>query len=218
MRKWNKKETGRYRETGGEWEKTYVLYIHWPVSIFFSTGDSCGHTLSTSALGAPPKHTRSHTHTHYTHTVHTPKSKHQNDLYTVFIRPTCAHLVWCLSKCTDGAFITRYLHLSWFIQRFRWIMVRPPCLSQDGEGRDRSLFTAEACRSGCRRSAGLHTFTLRSCELQPVGLWAAPSWKSRVNCRAHSPRKHLFFSALIREEPSITGFFPGHSATSEFKG
>lgn len=96
VRKWNKKETGRYRETGGEWEKTYVLYIHWPASIFFSTGDSCGHTLSTSALGAPPKHTHSHTHTHYTHTVHTPKSKHQNDLYTVFTAHLCSLSVMSL--------------------------------------------------------------------------------------------------------------------------
>lgn len=172
------------------------------------------------------QNTHTHTLTHTTHILYTHQNQNIRMTYIRFLRPTCAHLVWCLSKCTDRAFITRYLHLSWFIQMFAWIMVRPPCLSQDGEGRDWSLFTAEACRSGCRRSAGLHTFTLRSCELQPVGLWAAPSRKCpgstarliplenisffpRSSVRSH--QLHVFFLVIQRLPLSLRVKRPRHT-------
>ena len=99
-------------------------------------------------------------------------------------------------------------------------MVWPPCLSQQG-GRDRSLFTAAACRSGCRRSAGLHTFTLRSCELQPVGPWAAPSrppgsfpqktflFFPRLSARSH--QSHVFFLVIQRLPLSLRVKQPRHT-------
>lgn len=66
-RKEGERQRGRWRsdikKRQGESErKSMCVYILARFHLF-SSGDSCGHTLSTLALGRPPKHTHTHTYT-----------------------------------------------------------------------------------------------------------------------------------------------------------
>lgn len=62
--------------------------VPWLLSIFFFTGDSCGHTLSTLGFGRQPKYTHTHSYTH----TYKAQSKHWKGLRMV-LWAMCVHFV-----------------------------------------------------------------------------------------------------------------------------